>query len=59
MLIAEFIAVFFCQIMLAYLSFFMGLAIVQELTPIHIVELRPLSEVWIVVGSIAMMLAGA
>lgn len=45
--------------MLAYLSFFMGLAIVQDLTPIHIVELRPLSEVWIVVGSIAMMLAGA
>ena len=49
----------FSKLMLAYLSFFMGLAIVQELTPIHIVELRPLSEVWIVVGSIAMMLAGA
>ncbi|GFZ22267.1 ethanolamine utilization protein EutH [Lacrimispora indolis] len=49
----------FAKFMIAYLSFFLGLAIVQELTPIHLIELRPLSEVWGVIGSIAMMLAGA
>ena len=49
----------FAKFMVAYLSFFLGLAIVQELTPLHLIELRPLSEVWGVIGSIAMMLAGA
>ncbi len=49
----------FAKFMIAYLSFFLGLAIVQELTPIHLIELRPLSEVWGVIVSIAMMLAGA
>lgn len=49
----------FAKLMIAYLSFFLGLAILQELTPIHIIELRPLSEVWGVIGAIAIMLAGA
>ena len=49
----------FAKFMIAYLSFFLGLAILQELTPIQLIKLRPLSEVWGVIGSIAIMLAGA
>lgn len=49
----------FSKLMIAYLSFFLGLAIVQELTPIKVLELRPLSEVYTTCGAIAIMLAGA
>ena len=49
----------FSKFMTAYLSFFMALAIIQELTPIHLIDLLPLSDVWGVCGSIAIMLAGA
>lgn len=49
----------FSKLMIAYLSFFLGLAIIQELTPIHIIDLLPLSDVWTTVGTIAIMLAGA
>lgn len=49
----------FSKLMIAYLSFFLGLAIVQELTPIHVIDLLPLTDVWVVCGAIAMMLAGA
>ena len=49
----------FSKLMIAYLSFFLGLAIVQEQTPIHIIDLLPLESVWTTVGLIAMMLAGA
>ncbi len=49
----------FSVFMTAYLSLFMALAIVQELTPIHLIELLPLSDVWLVCGAIAMVLAGA
>ena len=49
----------FSAFMTAYLSLFMALAIVQELTPIHIIDLLPLSDVWAVCGAIAMVLAGA
>lgn len=49
----------FSSFMTAYLSFFLALAIIQELTPIHIVDLLPLNDVWLVCGAIAMMLAGA
>ena len=49
----------FSKLMTAYLSFFLALAIVQELTPIHVIDLLPLNDVWTVVGAIAMMLAGA
>lgn len=49
----------FSKFMIAYLSFFLALAIVQELTPIHVIDLLPLNDVWTVCGSIAIMLAGA
>lgn len=49
----------FAKFMIAYLSFFLALAIVQELTPIHLIELLPLNDVWLVCGAISMMLAGA
>lgn len=49
----------FSKLMVAYLSFFLALAIVQELTPIHVIDLLPLSDVWTTCGSIAIMLAGA
>ena len=49
----------FSVFMTAYLSLFMALAIVQELTPIHVIDLLPLSDVWLVCGAIGMVLAGA
>lgn len=49
----------FAKFMTAYCSFFLGLAIVQELTPIQIIELKSLDDVWGTIGSIAIMLAGA
>lgn len=49
----------FSALMTAYLSLFLALAIVQELTPIHVIDLLPLNDVWVVCGAIAMMLAGA
>ena len=49
----------FSKLMIAYLSFFLALAIVQEQTPIHIIDLIPLEGVWTTVGAIAIMLAGA
>lgn len=51
--------VVFSKIIIAYSSLFIGLAIIQELTPMHIVDLMPLSDVWLTCGSIAIMLAGA
>lgn len=49
----------FSKFMTAYLSFFLALAIIQELTPIHVIDLLPLDDVWTVCGAIGMMLAGA
>ncbi len=49
----------FSTFLLCFLSLMLALAILQELTPVHIIELRPLSEVWITVGTIAIILAGA
>lgn len=49
----------FSKLMTAYLTLFLALAIVQELTPIHVINLLPLSDVYVVIGSIAIMLAGA
>jgi len=49
----------FSKGIVAYATFFLALAIFQELTPIQIVELLPLSEVFITCGNIAIMLAGA
>jgi len=42
-----------------YATFFLALAIVQELTPIHLLNLEPLSIVYDTCGNIAIMLAGA
>jgi len=49
----------FSKLMVAYLSFFLALAIIQELTPVHVMDLLPLNDVWTTCGAIAMMLAGA
>ena len=49
----------FAKIILIYLSFFLALSIIQELTPVHVITLEPLSDVWNTIGRIAIILAGA
>ncbi len=47
------------HIMLFLLTGTLTVAVLQENTSLHLVRLRPLSEVWLTVGMIAAMLAGA
>ncbi len=44
---------------LCYLTLMLALSILQENSSFHLIPLRPLSEVWLTVGMIVTMLAGA